>query len=293
MNEPTSAFSHLERLSIEYMDGLESLCKGHPPQGFLKNLKELLIRDCNKLQVVLSMDELLYNREPISKLQSLELENLPELRWIFKGSRHSVFQSLEVVNVAGCGELKSFCSPSLIQSLALLEQLVIRSCDELKTLLAEPEIDGEMESKSSSLPLCSPKLKTLCIHHCSKLEYVVPITLAQGLPSLESFSISQCYELKQVFGMAKEQDGVQHDGLLLLASLQHLNLEWLLKLTSFVPQNYIVKAPALKRLNAYDCPQLMNSPIQHVHKKLELRLEVGFVYSLFDTHSVDCISLHS
>ncbi|PPR95512.1 hypothetical protein GOBAR_AA25153 [Gossypium barbadense] len=274
MNELTSAFTHLERLSINYMDGLESLCKGHPPQGFLKNLKELLIRDCNKLQVVLSMDELLYNRVPLSKLQSLELENLPDLRWLFKGSPHSfIFQSLKVVNIGGCGELKSLFSPSLIQSLVLLEKLQIRSCDELKTLLAEPENDDEMESKSSSLPLCLPNLKTLYIHHCSKLEYVVPITLAQGLPSLESVSISQCYELKQVFGMSKEQDGVQHDGLLLLASLQHLNLEWLLKLTSFVPQNYTVKAPALKRFYVYDCPQLMNSPIQHVHKKLELRLE--------------------
>ncbi|TYH29890.1 hypothetical protein ES288_A01G049000v1 [Gossypium darwinii] len=282
MNELTSAFTHLERLSINYMDGLESLCKGHPPQGFLKNLKELLIRDCNKLQVVLSMDELLYNRVPLSKLQSLELENLPDLRWLFKGSPHSfIFQSLKVVNIGGCGELKSLFSPSLIQSLVLLEKLQIRSCDELKTLLAEPENDDEMESKSSSLPLCLPNLKTLYIHHCSKLEYVVPITLAQGLPSLESVSISQCYELKQVFGMSKEQDGVQHDGLLLLASLQHLNLEWLLKLTSFVPQNYTVKAPALKRFYVYDCPQLMNSPIQHVHKKLELSVGLAAFKELF------------
>ncbi|KAK8368522.1 hypothetical protein V6Z12_A01G046900 [Gossypium hirsutum] len=267
-------------LRIEDCPSLKSLFSVSLAQGLVL-LEKLKIIGCGELKQIVTKlegDEKVLGMGPtmvpLSKLQSLELENLPDLRWLFKGSPHSfIFQSLKVVNIGGCGELKSLFSPSLIQSLVLLEKLQIRSCDELKTLLAEPENDDEMESKSSSLPLCLPNLKTLYIHHCSKLEYVVPITLAQGLPSLESVSISQCYELKQVFGMSKEQDGVQHDGLLLLASLQHLNLEWLLKLTSFVPQNYTVKAPALKRFYVYDCPQLMNSPIQHVHKKLELRLE--------------------
>ncbi|KAG4161099.1 hypothetical protein ERO13_D01G038100v2 [Gossypium hirsutum] len=318
-NGPTSAFTHLETLFIEDMDGLEALCKGQPPQGFLKNLKHLEVRECCKLQV---LGELLHDGEqnqehPLSNLQSLKLYQLPALRWIFKGSPHSfTLQILKVVYINGCGKLKSLLSPSLIQSLVLLEQFEIQHCNELETLFADPEIDGEIESKPSSLPLCLPKLKTLSIEgcakleyvvpkpsslplrlpklntlsieDCAKLEYVVPITLAQGLPALESLSVSCCDELKQVFGMPNEQDGVQHHGSLLLPSLQYLELDGLRNLTSFVPQNYIVKAPSLKRLGANDCPKVINIPIQQANNQLELTIQaLTFLMEDIDSEDVN------
>ncbi|MBA0787558.1 hypothetical protein Gotri_027281, partial [Gossypium trilobum] len=108
---------------------------------------------------------------------------------------------------------------------------------------------------------------------CSKLEYVVPITLAQGLPALASLSVSWCDEVKQVFGMPNEQDGVQHHGSLLLPSLQDLELDWLRNLTSFVPQNYIVKAPSLKSVKANVCSKVINFPIQQANNQLDLTLK--------------------
>ncbi|TYI96115.1 hypothetical protein E1A91_D01G047700v1 [Gossypium mustelinum] len=192
-NGPTSAFTHLETLSIAKMPRLEALCKGQPPQGFLKNLEHLGIVDCCKLQVVV-----------------------------------------------------------------LLEQLKIQHCNELETLFADPEIDGEIESKPSSLPLRLPKFNTLSIKDCAKLEYVVPITLA--LPALESLSVSCCDELKQVFGMPNEQDGVQHHGSLLLPSLQDLELD----------------GTSLKSVKANVCSKFINFPIQQANNQLELTLkEIG------------------
>ncbi|TYG81976.1 hypothetical protein ES288_D01G049200v1 [Gossypium darwinii] len=261
-------------LQLENCEDLE--CLGQPPQGFLKNLKHLEVRECCKLQV---LGELLHDGEenqehPLSNLRSLTLYQLPALRWIFKGSPHSfTLQSLKVVAINDCGKLKSLFSPSLIQSLVLLEELEIQFCDELKTLFADPEIDGEIESKPSSLPLRLPKLNTLSIKDCAKLEYVVSITLAQGLPALESLSVSCCDELKQVFGMPNEQDGVQHHGSLLLPSLQYLKLRGLENLTSFVPQNYIVKTPSLKRMKVKGCSKVMNLPIQQANNQLDLKLE--------------------
>ncbi|KAG4161097.1 hypothetical protein ERO13_D01G037966v2 [Gossypium hirsutum] len=217
-NGPTSAFTHLETLFMEDMDGLEALCKGQPPQGFLKNLKHLEVGECS---------------------------------------------------INGCGKLKSLFSPSLIQSLVLLEQLKIQHCNELETLFN----DGEIEPKTSSLPLRLPKLRTLFIRACSKLEYVVPIPLAQGLPALASLSVSSCGALKQVFGMPYEQNGVEHHSSLLLPSLQDLELDWLRNLTSFVPQNYIVKAPSLKSVKANVCSKVINFPIQQANNQLELTLK--------------------
>ncbi|KAG8502371.1 hypothetical protein CXB51_000434 [Gossypium anomalum] len=279
-NGPTSAFTHLETLKIEFMYRLKALCKGQPPQGFLKNLKHLEVRDCYELRVV---GELLHNREenqerPLSNIQSLKLFYVPELRWIFKGPPHSfTLKSLTIVDIDQCRNLKSIFSPSLIQSLELLEQLKIRCCPNLETLFN----DGEIESKTSSLPLCLPKLKTLCIICCLKLEYVVPINLAQGLPALELLSVSYCDELKQLFVMPNEQDGVQHHDSLPLSSLQDLQLICLTNLTSFVPQNYVVKAPSLKRLEVNDCPKVMNLPIQQANNQLELKLKVSIFKELF------------
>ncbi|MBA0606300.1 hypothetical protein Godav_018785, partial [Gossypium davidsonii] len=146
---------------------------------------------------------------------------------------------------------------------------MIQHCNELETLFN----DSEIESKTSSLPLRLPKLKTLFIRACAKLEYVVPITLAQGLPALASLSVSSCGALKQVFGMPYEQNGVQHHSNLLLPSLQDLELDRLRNLTSFVPQNYIVKAPSLKSVKANVCSKVINFPIQQANNQLELTLK--------------------
>ncbi|KAK8648275.1 hypothetical protein V6N13_129033 [Hibiscus sabdariffa] len=326
-NGPTSALTALETLRIIESNGLETLCKGQPPHGFLKNLKELIVRYCSKLQVVFQMDDLPYNQEqiqgkPLSNLQTLDLNYLKELRCIFKGSAHSFsLQSLEFVNIERCSKLESLFSPSLPlclsklktlriygcsklkyvvpitlaqEGLPALESLKVFDCEELKQVFGmgngqdgvEHHHHGEIESNTSPLPLplCLPKLKTLDISYCSKLECVVPITLAQeGLPALESLQVSYCDELKQVFGMGNGQDGVEHHHHgeiesntsplplpLCLPKLKTLDISYCSKLECVVPENYIVKAPVLKSIRAYWCPQVTNIPIQQASKQLSL-----------------------
>ncbi|KAK8706361.1 hypothetical protein V6N13_049930 [Hibiscus sabdariffa] len=230
----TSAFTHLERLSIKDSFGLETLCKGQTPHGFLKNIKELVVEYCYKLRVIFQMDDLPYSGEQnqekqLSNLQSLKLKYLEELRWILKGSAYSFsLQSLKVVNIEYCNKLEYLFSPSLIQSLVMLEELSITNCYELKTLITELENnDGETES-NSSLPtptLFSRKLKSLYISGCRKLQYALPIHSAKALPALVRVVVSNCDELRQVFSTVKEQNGVEQDGIIHLDKPEDLPLD--------------------------------------------------------------------
>ncbi|KAK8622607.1 hypothetical protein V6N13_117516 [Hibiscus sabdariffa] len=266
-NGPTSAFTHLETLYTTVMDGLETLCRGEPPRDFPENLRELAVRQCNQFQELFQMEE--NQGQTFSNLQSLELHDLPELRWIFRSST----QSLKVVDIFRCNKLKSLFPPSLIQSLVLLEEIRINNCDGLKTLFAELT-----ESSSSLPPMLLPKLRHLTIGCCGELEYVLPITLAQGLPALTSVSVSHCYELKQVFGMVKEENGVGQDNTVLLIALHDLQLCSLTNLCCFVPENFIFKAPALENLIIDVCPRLMNFAIDQVNKELHLTSGGSFAF---------------
>ncbi|MBA0838892.1 hypothetical protein Goarm_004676 [Gossypium armourianum] len=171
-----------------------------------------------------------------TNLKRLSIEDMFGFETLCKGHHppQGFLQSLKVVNIKGCRKLEILFSPSVTQSLVFLEELTIEFCRELRTLFSVMENDGGIRSNSCFPPFCLPKLKTLYIRLCSKLEYVLPITLAQGLPALASISVFGCDELKHVFSMN-------------------------------------IMAPALKSLEAYECPKVMNFHIQQVNKQLTLK----------------------
>ncbi|XVF77052.1 hypothetical protein PTKIN_Ptkin14bG0008900 [Pterospermum kingtungense] len=245
-NVPNSAFTNLAKLSLTNIDGLKMLCKGQSPKGFLQNLKKLKVKRCNELREFFRID----------------------VRW--EDNRTQTLSNLKKLTVKRCNELKSLFSQSLIQSLRQLEQLRIQDCAKLKTLFAESESVGETESNSHLRPLCLPRLTTLLISKCEKLEYVLPITLAQCLPQLECARVGECPQLKKVFGgVAKEHDGVEH--CIKLPHLRDLQLYQLTNFGSFGPENYLVEVPALKELSVSATPQLMKfTTRQSVHCKKNL-----------------------
>ncbi|TYJ29545.1 hypothetical protein E1A91_A06G075100v1 [Gossypium mustelinum] len=253
----------LSNLKLLYLHNLSNLsCIGELPTQHgdgLNGLTSLQLRDCKDLECLVDITTGNGPTFAFTNLKRLSIEDMFGFETLCKGHHppQGFLQSLKVVNIKGCRKLEILFSPSITQSLVFLEELTIEFCRELRTLFSVLENDGGIRSNSCFPPFCLPKLKTLYIRLCSKLEYVLPITLAQGLPALASISVFGCDELKHVFSMPKEQDGVELHGLE--------------NLTSFVPENFFIKAPALKSLEAYECPKVMNFHIQQVNKQLTLK----------------------
>ncbi|GMI80297.1 hypothetical protein HRI_001699000 [Hibiscus trionum] len=131
----------------------------------LKSLEQLIVRSFEQLQEVFRNDEEIRAPPLLSNVEHLKLESLSELRWIVKVPNHSVsFQSLLVLEIDGCHQLKSLFSFSAILTIRLLEELCIACCNELKSVIMELESsdDDKIESCTHKLP----NLKTIDIFEC-------------------------------------------------------------------------------------------------------------------------------
>ncbi|XWS11151.1 hypothetical protein CRYUN_Cryun38cG0059000 [Craigia yunnanensis] len=228
----TTAFSNLVELNMEGMTCLKELCHGPPPISFLLKLKDVVIKDCEQLKVVFQMDGVLEKEEisqtPLfSNLTSLDLWSLPELESIWKlqpTQYHVSLQSLKVVSIRKCNELKSIFSTCVAQSLLHLKEVDIYDCYELQEIFDFPQETAELEENQvpslsnltclelSSLPKLSciwkgptpthlvniRSLKTMRINGCLKLTYLFPTPLAQRLMHLEVLEMYNCDSLEHV-----------------------------------------------------------------------------------------------
>ncbi|XVE80367.1 hypothetical protein DITRI_Ditri14bG0134200 [Diplodiscus trichospermus] len=313
--------NELTLLELESCGDLECLIEQTPelynhdqsPERLLPKLQELIVRNCNdmlsvipattnlekvtaeycaQLQVIFQMQGSIPARKEneeillLSNLKELKLDLLPELRCIWKGPIHHVnLQSLKVMIINGCDKLDSLFSPSLAQTLLHLEELWICFCRELAHIISpEPGRDYHgIVSNTHLFPLiCWPKLKTLTVRNCQKLEYVFPITLAQGLEYLEVIMITNSPKLKQLFNNIAEEKGNGED--ILLPRLRSLVLEDLENLSSLCQRNYFVMSPSLMFFGVGNCPKFTTN------LRVALQAQLMGVQELFGCKEMICCS---
>ncbi|XP_030937752.1 uncharacterized protein LOC115963005 isoform X2 [Quercus lobata] len=197
----------------------------HQPTGFPK-LKNIKVWNCRNL-VCLS------TARDLPQLERLKLHDLPRLKKVFGQNREGEvgnceiesdhqptgFPKLKTIQVRNCRNLVCL---SIARDLPQLEGLELDDLPQLKKVFGQNRERGvgDCEIESHHQPTGFPKLKTIKVVNCGNLEYMFPISIARDLPQLESLTLEDLPQLKQVFG--------------------HSSSVW----------------PSLKRLYAVNCPKV-------------------------------------
>ncbi|XVF77051.1 hypothetical protein PTKIN_Ptkin14bG0008800 [Pterospermum kingtungense] len=176
-------------------------------------------------------------------------------------TQHVRLQSLEAVNLRHCGKLKSLFSFSLAQCLICLQLLEIEGCDELKQIVEE--LEGDEQETSANKSLCLPKLRTLKISDCERLEYIFPNFMAsQGLPQLQKLWMDGLPQLKQICRLAMQRE----ENSILQSQLQEL-------------------FPSLTELTLRDCPEMIDALVIPKQAQLEVFLSAFHLINIIDHYT--------
>jgi len=116
----------------------------------------------------------------------------------------------------------------------------------IEAYIKEEDGDREIIPESSRFP----KLKTLTVSRCGKLEYVFPVSVSPSLPNLEKMTISDADNLKQIF-YSGEGDALTTDGIIKFPRLSEVDLSSRSNYSFFGPKNFSAQLPSLKSLTIY------------------------------------------
>ncbi|TYG71525.1 hypothetical protein ES288_D05G403700v1 [Gossypium darwinii] len=173
---PITALSNLRKLSLSRLFHLEEMCNAPQPQGFLQKLEEVIVSDCGEMQVLF----------PIAELRSIEQEG---------PSCHLSLQSLKIVEIERCNNLKYIFPRSVANSLGQLHTLKIKSCSQLEDIIQDPQVEYKCLLQSlrkvslidlpqlkgrdrNDIVLTSPSLHVLKVSDCPQLTpFILPTSI--------------------------------------------------------------------------------------------------------------------
>ncbi|KAG5255246.1 disease resistance protein [Salix suchowensis] len=250
-------FQRLEDVEVNLCGDIRTLFPAKWRQA-LNNLTSVEIRNCESLEVVFELGEAGEGSSEEKKLQllssltRLDLSWLPELKCIWKGpTRHVSLRSLVHLELQYLHKLTFIFTPHLAQSLVHLETLKIDDCSGLKRLIGEKDDEREIIPES----LGFPKLKSLSISDCDKLEDVFPVSVSPSLQNLEQIRIYWLPELKCIWKGPTRHVSLRSLGLV-LSHLTTLKVSYCHKLTHVFTGSMVASLVQLQRLDISGCEEL-------------------------------------
>ena len=189
------AFKFLLNLHLINLPKLVSICKGSVDSTSLNRLKTLILKSCPRLKSLFPENMIL----PLCCLQDLKVEDCSELKELIEvGSlvQTVAFSKLENMELSNLPKLVSICK-GLIDSTSLnsLTTLTLKSCPKLNCLLPEYMIQ----------PLCN--LQHLKVEDCSELKEVTEVgsgVQTGAFSKLKNMELVNLPELFRIFRLCED-----------------------------------------------------------------------------------------
>ncbi|GKV44789.1 hypothetical protein SLEP1_g51947 [Rubroshorea leprosula] len=123
--------------------------------GRFYNLGKLVLTSCSLKELFPSHGEVIEeqkNLETLSRIKTLELNSVVNLRHVWSRDLSSVLQNLEKLRVIGCNDLISL--PTSMASVKNLTTLELRSCHKMENLVATATVQSLVHVKSMTVSRC-------------------------------------------------------------------------------------------------------------------------------------------
>ncbi|VFQ74989.1 unnamed protein product [Cuscuta campestris] len=225
---PENSFTNLKTLVVVNCGFAGRLVPFHVLRS-LKHLETVVVKYCDKVEVVFDFEEL--NGEEIQSpalisvpLKELFLYRLPELKHVWSNWPQETvsFPFLEEVEIEECERLTS-----MFPSTALQEEYPLFPHQKIKDLKLCPEMRSLWMEKLSHRMAFS-RLQHLTLDSCDFLsECVIPTHLVRSLSiTLQDLEVHNCQYIKAIFGPVMDDEGEAHldDGIIFFSSLRELSV---------------------------------------------------------------------
>ncbi|XLS80925.1 hypothetical protein HN51_046756 [Arachis hypogaea] len=166
-----------------------------------KNLRELEVDSCKKITGIFEMNDTEI-KETSFQLKKLTLKWLPNVKHVWNPEKQGIlsFKSLQIVTVNGCEELRTLFPIALARDLKKLEELDVRSCDELPNIV-EAEEAGTVDEN-----LVFPCLTTLELCYLPNLTGFCSQKFTLECPKLNCLEVYDCNDQLELFQSQRDEN---------------------------------------------------------------------------------------